>query len=375
MHKRMKVMLIGVAILFGSIFLYKMIVNIMIQRAMASKSKDITVSAMAVGESVWQHDLSSTGSLRAIRGVNVTTELPGMVQTIYFKPGATVAKDEVLVQLNADADIALLHALEANVDIATTTYRRDKAQYAIKAVSQQVLDRDSATLKNAQAQVAQQAAIVEKKTIRAPFAGRLGINNVNPGQYLNPGDKIVTLQTLDPIYADFYIPQQYLSSLKPDQLITLTSNAYPDKSWKGKITTINPVVETTTRNVGVEATIANTEQELIPGMFAQIKITTGEPKSFLTISQTAVVFNPYGNIVYIIRPTDKDDKSLGKIAVQHFVTTGETRGEQIQVLKGLEKNDVIVTSGQLKLKNNSRIVINNNIVPSNSPAPVLKNNH
>lgn len=375
MHKRMKIMLVGVTILFGSIFLYKTIVNIIIKKAMTNASKDISVSAMTVGYSTWQSELASTGSLRAIQGVNVTTELAGMVQSIHFQPGQDVVRDQLLVQLNADPDIALLHALEANVELAMTTLRRDKAQYAIKAVSKQALDVDEANLKNLKAQVDQQAAIVAKKTIRAPFAGKLGINNVDVGQYLNPGDNVVTLQTLDPIYVDFYIPQQNFASLKIDQPVTVTTNAYPDKSWKGKITTINPAIDVGTRNVLVEATIANTKKELIPGMFARVNVSTGNPSSFLTIPQTAVTFNSYGNIVYVIKKTGKDNEPPVLTVTQHFVTTGETRGEQIQVLKGLKKNDWIVTSGQLKLKNNSRIAINNSIAPSNNPAPVLKNNH
>lgn len=375
MHKRMKIMLLGVTILFGSIFLYKTIMNIIIKKAMTNASKDISVSAMTVGYSTWQSELASTGSLRAIQGVNVTTELAGMVQSIHFQPGMNAVRDQLLVQLNADPDIALLHALEANVELAMTTLRRDKAQYAIKAVSKQTLDIDEANLKNLKAQVAQQAAIVAKKTIRAPFAGKLGINNVYVGQYLNPGDNVVTLQTLDPIYVDFYIPQQNFASLKPELSVTVTSNAYPDKSWEGKITTINPAIDVGTRNVLVEATIANTQKELIPGMFARIIVSTGNPSSFLTIPQTAVTFNSYGNIVYVIKKTGKGAEPPVLTVTQHFVTTGETRGEQIQVLKGLKKNDWIVTSGQLKLKNNSRIAINNSIAPSNNPAPVLKNNH
>lgn len=375
MHKRMKIMLIGVTILFGSIFLYKMIVGVMIKKSMAQASKDIMVSAMTVEYSTWKNELASTGSLRAIRGVNVTTELAGMVQTIYFKPGMNAAKDEILVQLNADPEIAQLHALEASVELAMTTLRRDKSQYAIRAVSQQTLDADEANLKNLRAQVAQQAAIVAKKTIRAPFAGRLGINNVNPGQYLNPGDNIVTLQTLDPIFVDFYMPQQKLANIKLEQPVIVTSNAYPHKSFKGKITTVNPAIDVSTRNVLVEATVLNAENELIPGMFAHVKITTGEPVSFLTIPQTAVAFNSYGNIVYVVKKSGKEGGAPVLTAMQHFVTTGETRGEQIQVLKGLKKNDLIVTSGQLKLKNNSPIAINDSIAPSNNPAPDLKNNH
>jgi len=375
MQKRMKVMLIGVGILFGAIFLYKGIMAWMNKRFMANQSKVVTVSAMKVGFSPWQTELSATGSLRAIRGVDVTTELAGMVQTIYFTPGANVTAGEILVQLNADNDVALLHSLEANAELANITYERDKAQYAIQAVSKQTLDADFANLKSLQAQVAQQKAIVAKKTIRAPFTGRLGINLVNPGQYVNPGDKVVTLQTLDPIYIDFYMPQQHLAKLKVGQQVTVTTDTFANKTFKGKITTIDPAVDPSTRNVQVEATIINSEQELAPGMFATLDIIIGAPKRYLTLPQTAVTFNPYGDIVYIIREEGKDKKNQSLIAKQAFVITGQTRGDQITVLKGLKEGDTIVTSGQLKLKNDTPVAINNSVQPSNNPAPVLPDEH
>jgi len=213
MKKRMVIMLVCAAILFGSIFLYKGISGVMLANSMRKQTNVVSVSVMKVNDSMWQPQLSASGSLRAIRGVDVTTELAGMVQKIYFKPGAVVQENELLVQLNADSDIAQLQALEAHVSLAQTTYQRDKAQYAIRAVSKQLVDTDAANLQNMKAQAAQQAAIVAKKTIRAPFTGRLGINNINLGQYLNPGDKVVSLQTLDPIYFDFYMPPHAIAQL------------------------------------------------------------------------------------------------------------------------------------------------------------------
>ena len=284
--------------------------------------------------------------------------------------------NELLVQLNADNDIALLNSLKANAELAKTTYLRDKAQYAIHAVSKQTLDNDVANMKSFQAQVAQQAAIVEKKSIKAPFAGHLGINHVNPGQYVNPGDPVVSLQTLDPIYADFYMPQQNLAKLNVGQEVSITTDAFPNKTFTGKITTIDPAVDVNTRNVEVEATIANPNNELKPGMFGNADVIIGNAKPYLTIPQSALSFNPYGDIVFIIRKNGEDkNKQPILIAKQHFVTSGETRGEQIKILKGLKEGDEIVTSGQLKLKNGNQVAINNTIVPSNSERPKLKNNH
>lgn len=375
MSRRMKIMLICLSILFGCIILYKIFMSVMMRYAISHQSQVVTVSTMTTSLSDWRPKLQGSASLRAIRGVNVTTELAGMVQTIYFTPGSTVKEGDVLVQLNADNEIAQLHSLEANLDIAKITYNRDKAQLAVQAVSKQVVDNDAANVKSLEAQVAQQSAIVLKKTVRAPFAGRLGINNVNPGQFVNPGDKIVTLQTLDPIYADYFMPQQSLAILKVGQDVTLTSDTYPGKTYRGKITTIEPAVDVNTRNVQVEATIENPDFELTPGMFAFVEVTTGNPKPFLTVPQTAITFNSYGDIVYVVRDDkDKHDK-LVQVARQVFVTTGEIRGDQIQILKGLNPGETIVTSGQLKLKNGSQIAINNTVVPANDPAPQLNNNH
>lgn len=379
MKKRMTIMLISLAVIFGGILIYKIVVNIMINRFMvANQNPPVTVSTMKVGYGEWQPHLIATGSLRAIRGVNVTSELAGMVQKIYFKPGANVKQGEVLVQLNADSDIAQLHSLEANAALAKITLARDQAQYRIKAVSKAQVDQDVANLKSLQAQVAEQKAIVAKKTIVAPFTGKLGISRVNPGQYVNPGDPVSTLQTLDPIYVDFYLPQQTLNNLKLGLDTLVTTDTYPGKKFTGKVTTINPIVDVTTRNVTIESTIHNPTHELVPGMFVNVSVIIGDSQQYLTIPQTAVTYNPYGEIVYIVRESKEDKDKDGKpylIANQAFVKTGTTRGNQVTILDGLKAGDEIVTSGQLKLKNGSRIIINNKVQPPNDPDPVLPNEH
>jgi membrane fusion protein (multidrug efflux system) len=372
MKKRMRIMLICAGILFGGIFLYKAAQVFLFKRFMASNQAPIvTVSAMKVGYTLWSAELKASSSVRAIRGINVTTELAGMVQKIYFKPGTLVEQGEMLVQLNADSDVALLNSLKASAELAKTVYDRDKAQYAIKAISKASLDFDAADLKSKQAQVAQQAAIVNKKTIRAPFSGRLGISAINPGQYLNPGDKIVTLQELDPVFVDFAVPQQALVKLKTGQDVTVTVDAFPGKKFTGKITTIDPIVDASTRNVKIEATVANSSLEIVPGMFVSTVVHIGEPQKYLTLPQTAVTFNSYGDIIYLVKETlDKNKKDKVLTVTQTFVTTGETRGDQVAILKGLKEGDLVVTSGQLKLNNGSRIVIDNKVVPANNPAPM-----
>jgi membrane fusion protein, multidrug efflux system len=368
----MKIMLICAGLLFGSIFLYKIFGIFMFKHMMATmQAPTVTVSAMKAGYSVWQPELQYYSSLRAIRGVNVTTELAGLVQTIYFTPGAEVKEGDVLVQLNANSDNAQLRSLQANADLANTTYLRDKAQYAIKAISKAVLDTDADNLKSLQAQVAQQAAIVAKKTIRAPFSGKLGISAINPGQYLNAGDTIVPLQELDLIYVDFYAPQQNLTKLSIGQPITLIVDTFPGQQFTGKITTINPVLDTSTRNVEVEATISNTEYKLVPGMFGTVVVNTGAPKRYITLPQSAISYNPYGNIVFIVSQNGFDKKHIPVLTVnQSFVTTGEARGDQVTILQGLKEGDTVVTSGQVKLKNGTRIAIDNSTIPSNNPAPM-----
>jgi len=373
--KRMKVMLICVGILFGSIFLYKEFVSFMIKRFMASnKTPTVTVSAMKAEYSLWQPKITASGSLRAIRGVNVTTEIAGMVKTIYFTPGAFVKEGDILVQLNADSDIASLHSLEAKAELAKITYLRDKAQYAIQAVSKQVLDTDADQLKSAIAQVAEQAAIVAKKTIRAPFSGRLGVSQVNLGQYMNPGDVVAMLQTLDPIWADFFVPQQVLGQLKVGLTVLVTTDSFPGKTFTGKITTINPAVDSATRNVEVEATVANPTFELAPGMFATVNIDTGSPQRYLTLPLTAISFNPYGELIFVVRETGKDSKGQPVLtATQTFVTTGATRGDQVAIVNGLKEGETVVTSGQLKLKNGNPVAIDNSIPVPNNPAPQVSN--
>lgn len=366
-------MLIILGIIFGLVIGYKIFMGIMFSRyAAANKSPVITVSATTATYQEWQPQLKAVGSLRAVKGVNVTSELAGMVKTIYFKPGTDVKENDLLVELNIDSDVALLESLQAQAELNQINFNRDNAQYFIKAVSKAVVDTDVANLKSSEAQVSEQAAIVNKKIIRAPFSGRLGVSAINPGQYINPGDTIVNLQALNPIYADFYLPQQEISKLKVGLPVTVTTDTYPKHTYKGVITTIEPQVDVATRNIRIEATLDNPDYTLLPGMFVTVVLNAGEPQQHLTLPQAAISFNPYGEIVYIIQ--NKGTKAAPKLtAMQQFVKTGETRGDQITVLEGLKKGDWVVTAGQLKLKNGSSVKINNKIVPNNNPAPIVSN--
>ncbi len=371
----MFIMLVCLGVFFALIFSYKAYSGFRLNQFYAAKrNQPITVSATKAAYQEWQPTLNSTGSLRAIRGVNVTSELGGTVQIIHFTPGAEVKQGDLLVTLNIDADVALLQALQASAEIAAINYKRDRAQYGIKAVSRAQLDADISTLKNAQALVDQQAATVAKKVIHAPFSGKLGVSQVNPGQFLNPGDPIVTLQALDPIWIDFFLPQQNLRQVALGQKVTLIADTYPDRGFTGKITTINPIVDQNTRNFQIEATIENPKHELLPGMFGTVTIDTGKPVHYLTLPQSAIVFNPYGDLVFIVNSVGKDKRGNPVLTVeQRFVTVGDRRGNQIAILNGLKEGDEVVSSGQIKLRNGSNIVINNTVVPSDDPAPIVPN--
>jgi membrane fusion protein, multidrug efflux system len=387
MKKRMIIMLVVVVLLLGGLVGFNVFKGIMIQKYMAGAPvPSATVTSMKAEYQQWQPQLSAVGTLRAVRGVDVTTEVAGLVRKLNFKSGDEVKAGQVLTELNDEADIALQNSLEAAADLAETVYTRNKAQLQAEVISKAEVDSNAADLKSKRAQVAQQAALVAKKTIRAPFAGKLGISTVNPGQYLNPGDKLVTLQTIDPIYIDFFIPQQQLPQVSIGQSVKVVSDAYPGVTFDGKINAINPKVDPSTRNVQVEATIPNAKRQLLPGMFAGIKVDSGAENRYLTLPQTAITFNPYGDTVFVVKPAEKNNAKDGKdadakdkagappsgptiVAQQVFVTTGPTRGDQIAILKGIEPGTEVVTSGQVKLKNGTPLVINNSVKPADSPNP------
>lgn len=373
MAKRMIIMLVCVCVLLGALVGFNLFKAYMIKKFMASNAAPpATVTAAVAGFQTWQPQLAAVGSLRAVRGVDVTTEVAGLVREITFNSGQDVKAGQVLVRLNDDSDCALLASLKAAAELAQTVYTRDKAQYDIQAIAKAQLDSDAADLKSKRAQVDQQAALVDKKTIRAPFAGRVGITTVNPGQYLNPGDAIVTLQAIDTLYADFYLPQQQLGQLQVGQSVVIDTNAFSNRTFEGKISSINPRVDNTTRNVQVEASVENREHKLLPGMYANVKVEAGGVQRYLTLPQTAITYNPYGATVFVVKPgTQKDAHgNTMPVAQQVFVTPGPTRGDQVAILKGIGAGTQVVTSGQLKLKNGTSLVIDNRVLPADNPNPM-----
>src|ERR1700686_1870312 len=365
----MIIMILGVILLVAGIG-FVVFRNIMKQIAQGSiPPPPMVVTAMKVAKQEWQPQLNAVGSLRAVRGVAVTTEIAGLVREIRFKSGDEIKGGAVLIQLNADSDLAQLASLKAAADLAQTTLTRDRVQLAAEAISQAQVDSDEADLKSKRAQAASQQATIDKKTIRAPFSGRLGVTLVNPGQYLNPGDKVVTLQTIDPIFIDFNLPQQQISGVSVGQPVTVLSDAYPGQPFSGKGTAIDAKVDTATRNVQIEATVTNAKKLLLPGMFGRAAVDSGEKKTYLTLPQTAITYNPYGATVFVA--TDKKDAkgNLEVQAQQVFITPGPTRGDQVAILKGVSEGATVVTSGQLKLKNGTPLRIDNSVQPLNDQNP------
>jgi membrane fusion protein (multidrug efflux system) len=357
----------------------------MVQGFKAKGEPKSTVSAIKAELSPWQPTLSAVASLHAVHGADLSSEVAGIVDLIAFESGQDVKPGQLLVRLRATDDLAHLESLRATMALNQSIYTRDKAQLEAQALSQATLDSDAASLKASQALVDEQQAVADKKFIRAPFAGRVGIRAVDPGQYVSPGTKLVTLQSLDPIFADFYLPQQAVAQIAVGQTVTLTSTAI-SQAVTGKIDAINPQVDLNTRNVQVRAQLGNSDCKLLPGMFANITVATSTPQQYLTLPQSALTYNPYGASVYVIKSTPAAPAELPHPASntpasnpasvlrvqQQFVETGPTRGDQVAILKGLQAGDVVVTSGQLKLKNGAAVVIDNSVTPLNDahPAPV-----
>lgn len=376
MAKRLILMLVVVGLVLGGVFGFEAFRSVMIKKFLAAHgAPPQTVSTMKAVEAEWQQQLDAVGSLRAMNGADLSPQVAGTVSAIHFKSGTDVKAGTLLVELMAADDIAKLKSLQANAALAKITYERDLRQLKAQAVSQQSVDVDEQNLKSDLAQVAQQQAAVDYKFIRAPFDGHLGIRQVDVGQYLSPGTAIVTLQALDPIFVDFTLPQQALDEIKVGQTVNVQVDTFPGQNFSGQIMAINPKVDTDTRNVQVRATLKNPDHRLLPGMFATVTITTGAPKRYITLPQTAISFNPYGNTVYLVEDKGKDAQGKPEIfAHQTFITTGPTRGDQIAVLSGVKVGDTVVTAGQIKLHNGSPLLINNSIKPANNPNPTFSTN-
>ena len=372
MLKRMLIMLIAVAVVFGAVFGFEAFKNVMIKRFISGLSNPPqTVSTMVAKSQLWSSTLEAVGSARAINGVNLSAQVAGTVSAIHFTSDSDVKQGTLLLELSAADDVAHLDALKATTELARITYDRDKTLLSTKAVSQQTVDSDKWALANDEAQVAQQQALVDYKFIKAPFSGRIGIRLVDLGQYIAAGTTIAALQQLDPIFVDFYLPQQSLAKIKVGQQVAAKVDTYPGANFAGEISAVNSLVDTATRNVQVRATLKNPDGRLLPGMFTTVDIDVGTPQTLRDAAADGdrlQFLTATSSISSRTRArTPKASRSCS--AKQTFVTTGATRGDQVAVLTGVKDGDTVVTAGQIKLRNGSPIIINNAVQPSDNPNP------
>ncbi|HKZ10636.1 MAG TPA: efflux RND transporter periplasmic adaptor subunit [Rhodanobacteraceae bacterium] len=396
-RKRLIIVIVAVVILFALLIGFNTFKGIMIGKFMKSMANPPqTVSTMAVEYQDWQPHVQAVGNVRAVHGADLAFDVTGLVDSVDVKSGTDVKKGQVLVKLVDADDRAKLEALKATAQLASLTAQRSRQQLAVQAISKAQYDADMANLKSAQANVDAQQALVDKKTLRAPFAGRIGIITANPGQYINVGNTVVTLQQLDPVYVDFTVPQASLDQMKAGAPVQVTADAFKDKTFAGEISASNPKVDLSTRNVGVEATVANPDELLVPGMFTNIAANSGAAQRYLTLPQTAISYAPYGDTVFVVHegtPSENDANgqpakaksvadakapkaSASKDAAgpshyvqQVVVKVGPTRGDQVAVLSGIKQGDVVATSGQLKLRNGTPVNINNKVQPAFNPNP------
>jgi membrane fusion protein, multidrug efflux system len=328
------------------------------------------VSSAVVQEAKWQDSLTAIGSIAAVQGVIVTPEIPGIIREIAFESGAVVAKGDLLVRLDTSSEEAQLRALEAQEELARLNLARARTLRSQNMVPQAELDAAEATLKQTQGNADNIRATIQKKTIRAPFAGRLGIRLVNLGQNLDTGKAIVSLQSLTPVYADFSLPQQELARLKTGMRVRVTTDTYPGQTFDGTLTAINPDLDQFTRSVGLQATFENPEQLLRPGMFARVEVLLPEEQQVLVIPATSVLSAPYGDSVYVIESKAGKDNGASQLVVrQQFVRTGRARGDFVSVVSGVKAGERIVSAGIFKLRNGMAVTENNDLSPKNDLAP------
>ncbi|MGC1818892.1 MAG: efflux RND transporter periplasmic adaptor subunit [Casimicrobiaceae bacterium] len=372
---RMIVMLIIAAVVVGGVVWFQQFKNTMIAKAIkGGANPPQTVATTVAQESSWQATVEALGNLRASQEASLGAEVGGLVTAIHFDSGEKVRAGQPLVELNPAPLKAQLAQLEAQAALAELNLKRDEAQLKVRAIAQAAVDNDVATLKSAQAQVTAQKALIAQKTITAPFSGQLGIRQVNLGQYLGPGAAVVTLQKLDPMEIDFTVPQNQIDLIRVGMKAALQSSAAPGKTFEATVTAIEPQVDTNTRNLKVRARVPNPKGELLPGVFATVRITQGEPRQYVTLPNAAVAYNPYGATVFIAKDEGKGpDGKPSLVAEQRFVTAGPTRGDQVGIVDGVKAGETVVTAGQLKLRNGSPILINNSVKPTDNPNPQVPN--
>ena len=329
-----------------------------------------TVSSALVREEKWQSTLTAIGSVVAVRGVTIAPEIPGTVREIAFESGAVAAKGDLLVRMDTSSEEAQLRSLEAQVQWAKVSLDRQSSLRTNQLVSQSDADSAEAAWKQAVANADGVRATIEKKTLRAPFAGQLGLCQVNLGQYLDAGKPVVSLQSLSPVFADFSLPQQDLGKLKTGMTVHLTTDTYPGRRFAGTLLAINPDLDPATRSVALRAAFENADQALRPGMYARVEVLLPEEQPVLVIPATSVLSAPYGDSVYVLEPqTRTNGGTPGLVVRQQFVRTGRARGDFITVESGLKPGERIVSAGAFKLRNGMPVRENNELAPKLEETP------
>jgi membrane fusion protein (multidrug efflux system) len=332
--------------------------------------RPITVAAQRAERLAWPSLLRGVGELEAVEGVDVASEVAGVIITIAFQPGQVVEKGDLIIQLDATIDRAQLAALKAQEKLAQLRFERQQALARRDIASTEALDAATAELQRLRAEIEAQEEAIEQKSIKAPFSGRLGIRQVSLGQYVQPGQPLVTLQNLDTLYVDFTLPEQVYSRVEAGQTITLHVAGYPEQRFAGTITAINPKIDPSTRNFTVQGTLANPDWRLQPGMFAAVTVQLGDTREVVVLPASAITYNPYGDAVFVLQPApDPEHHAAGPsggggdgaqtvfVAHRIFVKTGETRNDKVEIREGVQPDDLVVTAGQLKLRDNARVLI------------------
>ncbi|MCG6886705.1 MAG: efflux RND transporter periplasmic adaptor subunit [Proteobacteria bacterium] len=363
MIKRLLLLLIVIVLIFGGLFGWK---YLQIRQAMQSRKPPPppVVAVTRVAQEKWQPYLSAVGSLTAVAGIDISNEIAGKVTAIHFESGNAATQGQLLIELDTSSDEAELDGLLANQRLAKIRFNRLTKLLSSKSVSVSDYDEANALLDEAKALVIAKRVQIDKKKIRAPFNGILGIRAVDVGQFLPVGSNIVSLQALDPIYVDFTLPERELSRLKPGQKVELTVQTYPDRQFSGQLTALNPGVEQNSRSIRVRATLENQDRLLRPGMFAQVQVLVGEPRTVLTLPDTAISYNPYGDSVFIVEPAKQ-----GHLVQRKQIETGSARQGRVEIINGLQLDQQVVSAGQVKLRAGMPVTLDDKPAPGERNTP------
>ncbi len=376
MTKRIIIIVLFLLLVVGVIAGIKYLqIRTLIDQGGGAAQPPATVTSAVAENQKWEKTFRTVGSLEAVQGVMVAPELSGKVTKIAFNAGDMVEAGDLLVQLDINTEKAQLRAAEASASLAQMNLQRTSEVLADNGVSRSEYDKAEASYKEAAAQVDTIKAAIAKKTIRAPFAGRLGIRLVNLGQIISEGESIVSLQSLDPLFVNFQLPQQQLNRVKVDYPVRLTSNAVPDGIMTGTITTISPEIDSVTRNFHLQATVENSQEVLRPGMFVEAAVVLPDEEEILAIPSTAILYAPYSDSVFVIEESKaKEGEKAGKVLRQQFVRLGERRGDYVAVTSGLKEGETVVSTGVFKFRNGQSAVIDNSLNPEFKlePHPVNK---